>query len=45
LSAAFVPRALRPAKSGGAVLLLIAGLALVVIILYYLFEDALAHGH
>jgi hypothetical protein len=45
LAAAFVPRALRPANSAAGILLLIAGLAFVVYILYYLLEDAPAHGH
>jgi hypothetical protein len=45
LAAAFVPRALRPSNSAAGILLLIAGLAFVFYILYYLFEDALAHGH
>lgn len=45
LAAAVLPRALRPANSAAGILLLIVGLAIVVYVLYYLLEDALAHGH
>ena len=42
---AFVPRALRPVMYGGAILLLIAGLAFVFVALYYVLFDAFAHAH
>lgn len=42
---AILPRALRPTNSFGPVLLLIAGLALLVIILYWLWEYGLTHMH
>jgi hypothetical protein len=45
LGEAIVPRALRPTNSFGPVLFLIAGLALLAIILYWLWEYGLTHMH
>jgi hypothetical protein len=44
-SEAFVPSALRPAKSSGPVLLLAAGLVLLFSLLCYCINHALRHGH
>lgn len=43
LSEAILPRALRPSKSAGGIMLLFAGLALLVIILYYCLVYSLEH--
>ena len=42
---AILPRALRPVKSGGPILLVIAGVALLVIVLYLCFMYSLGHMH
>jgi hypothetical protein len=44
-SEAFVPSALRPAKSGGSILLLVAGIALLFSLLCYCINHALRYGH